>query len=106
MDDRPASKCSAISDGLRRLLDQRAEQRQSGELQTAVLNHRGHRHVVRESDISESGVMIVAEGDFVEGDEVVLQLLDHGSVTGQVRWVRDGRVGVNFPDPAGQAKDE
>lgn len=106
MDDRPASKRSAISDGLRRLLDQRGEQRQAGGLQTAVLNHRGHRHVVRVSDISASGVMIVAQGDFVEGDEVVLQLLDHGSVTGQVRWVRDGRVGVNFADPGGQAMDE
>ena len=105
MDDQ-RSNGSAISDALRRLLDGRGEQRQPAGSRTVLLNHRGHRHVVQLSDISESGVMILAEGDFVEGDEVVLHLLDQGSVTGQVRWVRDGRVGVNFADSGGQADDE
>jgi len=50
--------------------------------------------------------MIVFAGDLAEGDEVALQLLDHGAVTGQVRWVRDGRVGVSFVDPAGLPTDE
>jgi hypothetical protein len=30
------------------------------------------------------------------GEDVTLQLLDHGAVAGHVRWVRDGRVGINF----------
>ena len=50
--------------------------------------------------------MIVYSGDVAEGDELVLQLLDQGSVTGQVRWVRDGRVGVSFDDSAGPQSDE
>ena len=100
MDDPPASKRPGISDNLRRLLDQRVESRDDGGSQTAILNHRGHRHVVRIANLSSSGAMIVFQGDLAEGDEVMLQLLDHGSVTAQVRWVRDGRVGISFADPA------
>ena len=100
MDDPPASKRPGLGDGLRRLLDQRVEQREEAEAQTAVLNLRGHRHVVRIANLSSSGAMIVFQGDLAEGEEVILQLLDHGSVTAQVRWVRDGRVGISFADPA------
>ena len=99
LDDPPASKRPGISDGLRRLLDQRVESRDESQSQTAVLNHRGHRHVVRIANLSSAGAMIVFQGDLAEGDEVMLQLLDHGSVTGQVRWSRDGRIGVNFVRP-------
>ena len=102
----PASKRPGISDGLRRLLDQRAEQRDDVDAQTAVLNLRGRRHVVRVANLSSSGAMIVFAGDLAEGDEVALQLLDHGAVTGQVRWVRDGRVGVSFADSAGPPTGE
>ena len=100
MDDPPASKRPGISDNLRRLLDQRVERRDEGDSQTAILNYRGHRHVVRIANLSSSGAMIVFQGDLSEGDEVMLQLLDHGPVTAQVRWVRDGRVGISFADPA------
>ena len=98
MDDRPAPKRPAISDGLRRLLDERTERRAESASQTAILNHRGHRHVVRLANLSSSGAMIVFQGDLAAGDEVMLQLLDQGPVAGQVRWVRDGRVGINFSD--------
>lgn len=106
MEDPPAAKRPGITDGLRRMLDERAEQRSDAESQTAVLNHRGHRHVVRVANLSASGAMIIFSGDLAEGDELVLQLLDHGSVTGQVRWVRDGRAGVSFDDGAGPQSDE
>ena len=106
MDDPPASKRPGISDNLRRLLDQRVESRDDGDSQTAILNHRGHRHVVRLANLSSSGAMIVFQGDLAEGDEVRLQLLDHGPITAQVRWVRDGRVGVSFDDSADPQSDE
>lgn len=93
------AKRAAISEGLRRLLDQRAEHRDDAKAQTAILNHRGHRHVVRVVNLSSSGAMIVFAGDLAEGDELPLQLLDQTMVTAQVRWVRDGRVGVSFADP-------
>ena len=98
MDNPPAPKRPGISDGLRRLLDQRAESRDEAEPQTAVMNFRGQRHVVRVANLSSSGAMIIFHGDLAEGDGVMLQLLDQGSVAGQVRWVRDGRVGINFSD--------
>ena len=102
----PELKRPGISDGLRRLLDQRAEQRIEGRTQTAVLNHRGHRHVVRVANLSASGAMIAFTGDLAEGDEISLQLLDHGAVPAQVRWVRDGRVGVSFAGSADPQIDE
>lgn len=97
-----AVKQSGIGDGLRRLFNARSEQRTETESQTAILNHRGRRHVVRVANISASGAMIVYAGDLAAGDEVVLHLLDQGPVRAQARWVRDGRVGVSFDGPSGQ----
>jgi hypothetical protein len=34
------------------------------------------------------------------GERLLLQVLDRGPVWAQVRWVRDGRVGVSFATPA------
>ena len=106
MANSPELNCPSISDGLRRLLDQREEQRIEGETQTAVLNHRGHRHVVRIANLSQSGAMIAFTGDLAEGDEISLQLPDHGVVPAQVRWMRDGRVGVSFAGSADPSTDE
>lgn len=105
MDEIPASK--RLGDGLRRLIDQRTEHRGEGEPQTAVLVSRGQRHVVRVANLSSSGAMIMFGGDLSDGDEVQLQLLDHGTVTAQVRWVREGRVGISFSgsDPDGRNED-
>ena len=33
------------------------------------------------------------------GESVSLQLLDRGTIAGQVRWLRDGRMGVYFAAP-------
>lgn len=87
---------------VKRVFDQRIEPRVDGELQSAVLNHRGNNHVIRVGNISASGVMISYAGMPFIGETVSLQLLDHGTVKGQVRWVRDGRVGINFLDPIGR----
>lgn len=99
MDEIPTSKRPALGEGLRRLLDERGEGRTSHSSQTAVLNHDDHRHVVRIVNLSASGAMVAFSGDVAEGDAVKLQLLDHGPVAGQVRWTRDGRVGINFSKP-------
>jgi hypothetical protein len=86
---------------VKRMFDERDEPRfkVDGGLQTAVLTHRGHNHVVRVGNISNSGVMVVYAEVPNIGEPVTLQLLDHGAVAGQVRWVRDGRVGINFVEP-------
>ena len=45
------------------------------------------------------GVMVIYPDMAHIGEEVTLQLLDRGEVCGHVRWVRDGRVGINFAQP-------
>lgn len=90
-----------IPRSVRRMFDQRDEPRFDieGDLQTAVLAHGGRNHVVRVANISSSGAMVVYPEIPHIGEEVTLQLLDHGAVAGHVRWVRDGRVGINFVTP-------
>ena len=90
-----------IPRNVRRMFDQREEPRFDieGELQTAVLIHGGRNHVVRVANISSSGAMVVYPDIPHIGETVTLQLLDHGAVAGHVRWVRDGRVGINFVTP-------
>lgn len=105
MPNLPEWKRPGIGDGLRRLLDQRTEQRTESKAQTAVLNHRGHRHVVRVTNVSASGAMIAFSGNLARGEEISLQLVDQGEVSALVRWVLDGRVGVSFSgrsDPASE----
>ena len=106
MDESPASKRSLIGEGLRRLLDERDEPRSTPISQTAMLDHDGRRHVVRLVDLSPSGAMLGFQGKLADGDDITLHLLDHGAVTGQVRWSRDGRVGINFSKPLDLVLDQ
>lgn len=88
-----------IPRSVKRMFDERREPRFEGELQTAALLYRGRSHVVRVGNISTSGAMVLFADVPAIGESVTLQLLDHGAVAGQVRWVRDGHVGINFVDP-------
>jgi len=87
---------SMIPRSVRRMFDERAETREPAESQTAVLEIRGRKHMVRLTNLSPSGAMVVFSLMPNIGEKVVLHLLDRGRVHGQVCWVRDGRVGVNF----------
>ena len=88
-----------IPRSVKRMFDERGEPRFEGEVQTAALVYRGRSHVVRVGNISASGAMVVFADVPAIGEAVTLQLLDHGAVGGQVRWVRDGHVGINFDSP-------
>jgi hypothetical protein len=33
------------------------------------------------------------------GERLALQLIEHGQVSTQVRWVKDGRIGLSFNTP-------
>jgi hypothetical protein len=81
---------------VKRMFDERCEDRVESESQTAVLQHRGRRHVVRIVNISTSGAMVIFPVMPHIGEEVSLQLLGRDAVKGHVMWVRDGRIGVNF----------
>lgn len=98
MDDGPGEK-RGIAESLRRLLDQREEDRSERPSTTAVMVHDGNRHDVALVNLSSSGAMIGFDGALVDGDRVDLHLLDHKMVTGQVRWAQGGRVGISFLAP-------
>jgi hypothetical protein len=87
---------SMIPRSVKRLFDQREEPREAAESQTAVLEIRGRKHMVRLANLSPSGAMVIFSLMPHIGEKVVLHLLGRGRVHGQVCWVRDGKVGVNF----------
>ena len=90
---------SMIPRTVRRIFDERTEPRQEVPSATAVLELGGRKHVVRLINISPSGAMVIFKATPRIGEDVALHLSDRGRVLGQVCWVRDGRIGVNFaPD--------
>ena len=79
-----------------RSIDERAEMRHAAVSGTAVLEFRGRKHVIRLLNISPSGAMVIFPHVPNIGERLTLQLLDRGLVSAQVRWVKDGRIGLSF----------
>jgi hypothetical protein len=90
---------SMIPRSVKRMFDERSEERIEAESQTAILSIRGRNHIVGLANLSRSGAMLRFTGDAHIGESVSLQLLDRGTIDGQVRWLRDGRMGVYFVRP-------
>ena len=90
---------SMIPRSVKRMFDERSEDRIDAESQTAILSLRGRNHIVSLVNLSRSGAMVRFTGDAHIGESVSLQLLDRGTIDGQVRWLRDGRMGVYFAQP-------
>ena len=90
---------SMIPRSVKRMFDERSEERLDAESQTAVLSFRSRNHIVSLINLSRSGAMVRFTGDAHIGESVSLQLLDRGTIDGQVRWLRDGRMGVYFAHP-------
>jgi hypothetical protein len=84
-----------------RTIDERSEIRSPSISNTAVLEFRGRKHVVRLLNVSGSGAMVVFPHIPNIGERMPLQILDRGVVTAQVRWVRDGRIGLSFAGSRG-----
>ena len=64
-----------------------------------MLEFRGRKHVVRLINVSPSGAMVIFPHMPNIGERLLVQLLDRGTVWAQVRWVKDGRLGVSFTTP-------
>lgn len=79
-----------------RSIDERSEARHPAVSNTAVLEFRGRKHVVQLLNVSPSGAMVAFPHIPNIGERLALQLLDRGAVSAQVRWVRDGRIGLSF----------
>src|SRR5262245_22808861 len=88
-----------IPRSVKRIFDERSEERVEPGSLTALLSFRGHNHIVTVVNLSRSGAMLRFNGDAHIGESVAFQLLDRGTIAGQVRWLRDGRMGVYFATP-------
>jgi hypothetical protein len=82
-----------------RTIDERVETRHPALSSTGVLEFRGRKHVVQLINVSKSGAMVVFPHVPNIGERLPLQLLDHGFVWSQVRWVKNGRIGLSFTSP-------
>ena len=88
-----------IPRGEQRSIDEREELRHPAVSSTAVLEFRGRKHVVQLLNVSKSGAMVLFPHVPNIGERLPLQLLDRGFVKAQVRWVKDGRIGLSFAAP-------
>ena len=79
-----------------RTQDQRSEERHEGLVECATLHFRGAVFVVPVINISSRGTMI--ESDVIPrlGESVIIRFAGCDQIYAFVRWVRDGRIGLNF----------
>ncbi|MEO8547784.1 MAG: PilZ domain-containing protein [Sphingomicrobium sp.] len=87
-----------IPRSVKRMLDERTEERLDAQAQTAVMEFRGRKHMVRLVNTSPSGAMVIFSLVPHIGEQVWFQLLDRGQVSAKVRWVRDGCIGISFDE--------
>jgi hypothetical protein len=88
-----------IPRGAQRSIEEREELRHAAVSNTGVIEFRGRKHVVRLINVSKSGAMVLFPHVPNIGERLPLQLLDQRSVIAQVRWVKDGRIGLSFTSP-------
>lgn len=79
-----------------RLVEQRSEPRHADIVERAILTFRGQEFLVPVVNISSRGTMI--ESDIVPriGESVTVQFEGCTRMQAFVRWIRDGRLGLNF----------
>lgn len=83
----------------KRTIDERTELRHPSMSNTAVLEFRGCKHIVRLINVSSSGAMIAFAHTPNIGERLLIQVVDRRPVQAQVRWVKDGRIGLSFAGP-------
>ena len=79
-----------------RQIDQRSEERHEGLLDAAIVHFRGQPYRVAVINLSSRGTMI--ESDLVPrlGESVLVEFDQCSRIHAFVRWIRDGRIGLNF----------
>ncbi|TMJ17257.1 MAG: PilZ domain-containing protein [Alphaproteobacteria bacterium] len=88
----------AIPRGETRTTNQRAEDRHRGIVGETLLWFRRRKHVVPVVNVSSRGAMIDAEIEARIGETVELQFADDHRTRCVVRWIREGKIGVEFVD--------
>ena len=79
-----------------RMVDQRCEERHEGVVEAATLFFRGTEHQVGVINLSSRGTMIESSIAPRLGESVVIRFDGYSPMHAFVRWVRDGRIGLNF----------
>jgi hypothetical protein len=79
-----------------RTVDQRLEQRQEGLVDCATLFFRGGVHLVEVVNISSRGAMVESGLEPRLGESVIVRFNGCSPIHAFVRWIRDGRLGLNF----------
>lgn len=64
--------------------------------ETVSVTHEGHRYDEELVNLSGGGAMLTASFNPMLWDRVDLHLGEHGTIECAVRWIRDGRIGVEF----------
>ena len=92
-----AARAERLFEGSRRpFVEQRSEPRFEGLAERGALTFRGVAYIVQVVNISTRGTMI--ESDLVPrlGESVVIRFEGCTPIHAFVRWVREGRIGLNF----------
>jgi PilZ domain len=79
-----------------RAADRRREARQTGPASRARVAFRGREHEVALLNLSRRGTMIGSDVGARAGDRIAIQFPECNPVHGVVRWVEDGRTGIEF----------
>jgi PilZ domain-containing protein len=82
-----------------RHVDERSEPRPNAQSQTAVLEFRGRKHVVRLVNLSRGGAMLIFSLIPHIGETISIQLIGRRPTAAYVCWVRDGKIGISFAAP-------
>jgi hypothetical protein len=79
-----------------RLVEQRSEARHCDLVERAVISFRGQEYLVPVVNISSRGTMV--ESDIMPriGESIAIQFDGCTRMQAFVRWIRDGRLGLNF----------
>ena len=80
----------------RRIFDQRSEERFTGIVDRAVIIFREQDYIVPVINISSRGTMIECDIMPRIGETIVIHFDHCTPIQAFVRWVRDGRIGLNF----------
>ena len=87
---------SMVSRTQPRIVDQRSEPRFENMVDCATLMLRGVPHMVGVVNISSRGAMIESDLEPRLGESVVVHFAGCSPIYAFVRWIRDGRLGLNF----------
>ncbi len=79
-----------------RVIDQRSEERLSDAVERAIITFRAQEYLVPVINISSRGTMIECDIQPRIGEAIVVQFEHCTRIHAFVRWVRDGRLGLNF----------